>query len=450
MRASPPARAARKAIASSSASASSVSRRAAQHDLDVAGQQRAQLVDLAARQQRRVDLEVGVLGRGPDEGDEAFLDRRQQRVLLGLVEAVDLVEEEDRRLGQLAAVLCALEHLAHLRAPGLDGAQLLQGGVGRGGHDPRQRRLARARRPVEDHRVRPALLDGAAQRRALGEQVLLADELVERSRPQARGQRACQGIRDERLGPASSVSKSWLMPHILPRAAVERAHRGRRVAWGDGRRPRARDDRAAPAPRALQHGQPARQRAPGPGAARRPAARRGLRGGAARSHRGAPEPGGAPARRRRRADAVPALARRHRARRPGRVAARPVVGRRGRRRAVGPRRPGHEVPDGGRGDRRPGARAVGLAPGARRPARRLRGRRGDRRRRGRGVADREPPRRRALRPAAQRGRGRRLPLRRRARLRRVRGREGRLSLHGDAPRASPGTPRRRRWASTRC
>jgi hypothetical protein len=167
---------------------------AAQDDLDVAGQKRAQLVDLAARQQRRVDLEVRVLGRRPDERHEPLLDRRQQRVLLGLVEAVDLVEEEDGRLGQLAAVLGALEDLAHLRAPGLDRAELLQGGMGRGGHDPRQRRLARARRPVEDHRVRAALLDGRAQGRALREQVLLPDELVERAWPQPGRQRSCQGI----------------------------------------------------------------------------------------------------------------------------------------------------------------------------------------------------------------------------------------------------------------
>ena len=56
----------------------------------------------------------------------------------------------------------------------------------------------------------------------------------------------------------------------------------------------------------------------------------------------------------------------------GRVAARPVVGRRRRRRALGPRRAGHEVPDRGRGRRRRRARALGLAPGPRRPARRRR------------------------------------------------------------------------------
>ena len=68
---------------------------AAQERLDVVRAQLAELVDLTAREERRVHLEVRVLGRRADQGHEPLLDRRQERVLLGLVEAVDLVEEED-------------------------------------------------------------------------------------------------------------------------------------------------------------------------------------------------------------------------------------------------------------------------------------------------------------------------------------------------------------------
>jgi hypothetical protein len=42
---------------------------------------------------------------------------------------------------------------------------------------------------VEEHRVRPALLDRAAQRLARAEQVLLADDLVDRVRAHAHRQR---------------------------------------------------------------------------------------------------------------------------------------------------------------------------------------------------------------------------------------------------------------------
>ena len=65
--------------------------------------ERVQLVHAAAREQRRVDLEVGVLGRGAHQHHEPLLDGRQQRVLLRLVEAVDLVEEEDRALAARGA-----------------------------------------------------------------------------------------------------------------------------------------------------------------------------------------------------------------------------------------------------------------------------------------------------------------------------------------------------------
>ena len=50
----------------------------------------------APREQGRVDLERRVLGRGPDQADRAVLDRPEQGVLLRLVEAMDLVDEEDR------------------------------------------------------------------------------------------------------------------------------------------------------------------------------------------------------------------------------------------------------------------------------------------------------------------------------------------------------------------
>ena len=74
-------------------------RRSAPDDLaQILVGERLQLDDLAAREQRRVDLEVRVLGRRSDQRHEPFLDGGQQRVLLRLVEAVDLVEEEDRPL----------------------------------------------------------------------------------------------------------------------------------------------------------------------------------------------------------------------------------------------------------------------------------------------------------------------------------------------------------------
>ncbi len=147
---------------------------------------RLELVDLGAREQRRVHLEVGVLGRRADQRHEAFLDAGQQRVLLRLVEAVDLVQEEDRPLALCAEPLAgAGEHLADVRHRRLDGRELLERGARRLGDDPRERRLSRAGRPVEDHRRDAILLDREAERAARADDVLLAREVLERGRPQA-------------------------------------------------------------------------------------------------------------------------------------------------------------------------------------------------------------------------------------------------------------------------
>ena len=118
VRASPPAR---PAISSSTSGASSTSELAgaAAHDLaQLLVGERLELVELHPREQRRVELEVRVLGRRADQRHEPVLDARQQRVLLGLVEAVDLVEEEDRPPpGRAEPLARPGEHLAHVRRP---------------------------------------------------------------------------------------------------------------------------------------------------------------------------------------------------------------------------------------------------------------------------------------------------------------------------------------------
>ena len=55
---------------------------------------RIQREDLHAAEQRRNNLEAGILGGGADKGDRAVLDIRQQEVLLRFIEAVYLIKEE--------------------------------------------------------------------------------------------------------------------------------------------------------------------------------------------------------------------------------------------------------------------------------------------------------------------------------------------------------------------
>ncbi len=77
--------------------------------------------------QRWVDLEERILRRRADQRERAVLDRRQQRVLLRLAEAVDLVEEQDRALAALAEPLTGtFDHLAHVLDAGGHRRELLE------------------------------------------------------------------------------------------------------------------------------------------------------------------------------------------------------------------------------------------------------------------------------------------------------------------------------------
>ena len=69
---------------------------------------------------------------------------------------------------------------------------------GRLGDQARERGLAGAGRAPEDDRLQQVALDGLAQRLPGRQQILLADELVERARPHALGER-----RAARPGPPS-------------------------------------------------------------------------------------------------------------------------------------------------------------------------------------------------------------------------------------------------------
>ena len=138
------------------------------------------------------------------------LDARQERVLLRLVEAVDLVDEDDRApAGRSRGSLGVGHHVLDLLDAGEHGAERHEPRLRRVGDDARERRLAGARRSPEDDRLQQVALDGLAQRPARREQILLADELVERARPHPLGERrVCRGRR-RRIVREQAVHGRW-------------------------------------------------------------------------------------------------------------------------------------------------------------------------------------------------------------------------------------------------
>ena len=163
----------------------------------------AQDQHLAARQERGVEFEARVLGGRADQRDGAVLDVRQEAVLLGAVEAVDLVHEQQgllpgagggARLGEnLLEVGDAGEHRRDRDEAQADGI----------GEQPRDAGLAGAGRPPQDHRGETAGGDHAPDRAVGAGQMLLADDLVEAARPQAVGERR---VRRRRFGRARAAA----------------------------------------------------------------------------------------------------------------------------------------------------------------------------------------------------------------------------------------------------
>ena len=134
----------------------------------------------AAAHQRPIHLEVGVLGGGTDQDHGTVLHPGEQRILLRLIEAVHLVDEENgaapleveplpRRRHRLANLLDARKH--RIEAD--------EGGLGGVGDDPRQGGLTGAGRAVEDQAREAIGLDRPSQQPPRPQDVRLTDEFVE-------------------------------------------------------------------------------------------------------------------------------------------------------------------------------------------------------------------------------------------------------------------------------
>ena len=171
------------------AEASLVRQGAAQEGGDLFRLQRLQHEHLAARQERPVDLEGRVFGGGADEDDAAPLYKGQKGVLLGLVEAVDLVYKQDGLGAEQAAALGALHDGADLFDARGDGGKVDKFRLGAPGNDAGEGGLAHARRAPEDHRADLVALDQPPQHLAFAQKVRLTRKFVQRARAHARGER---------------------------------------------------------------------------------------------------------------------------------------------------------------------------------------------------------------------------------------------------------------------
>ena len=153
--------------------------------------------NLTARQQRRVELEGRGLGRRTDQNDRAVLDDGQKAILLGPVEAVDLVDEQQRATPGGAALARALEDLAKLGHAREDRGQGFEFDIAGLRQQAGDGRLAGARRTPQDHGREPAGRRHAPNGPVGGQQVILSDHFGQAAGPQAIGQRPRRQILEQ-------------------------------------------------------------------------------------------------------------------------------------------------------------------------------------------------------------------------------------------------------------
>src|SRR5215213_2386697 len=213
---------------------------------DVGVIERAQRQHQGPRQQRRHDGEGRVLGRGRHQHDPAVLDAGQQGVLLGLGEAVDLVQEQHGGAPVQRRLVAGLVHdRADVPHAGRDRGQLDEPAAGAAGHHVRQRRLAGAGRAPEHDGRRPGAAVSALHQPPQGrpgtQQMGLSDHLVQGPRTHPDRERgggaptaaAAVVVHGEQVGhelglipPAGTPHRPW-HPLPVPDASADVSSRAR-------------------------------------------------------------------------------------------------------------------------------------------------------------------------------------------------------------------------------
>ena len=160
------------------------------HLLELVRAERIEPQHLRSRQQRRIELETRILGGRADQHHCSVLHHRQKAVLLGAVEAVDFVDEQQRLVPAHPLEAGFLEHLLEVGHPRKHRRNLLEPIADFIREKPRDGGLARPRRSPQDQRAEPARGDHPPQRAVGTEQVPLADHFVEGLGTQPVGERA--------------------------------------------------------------------------------------------------------------------------------------------------------------------------------------------------------------------------------------------------------------------
>jgi hypothetical protein len=148
--------------------------------------------DLRARDERAVHIEERIVSSRANQAEASSFDIGQKNVLLGFVEMMDLIDEQDRLLsGRAEAIRRRSDDAAHLGNVAFHATDSNEFSVGHLGNDPCQCGLSASGRAGEDHRRQAIGFNRAPQQFTGAKNVFLADKLLQRAGSHARGERRC-------------------------------------------------------------------------------------------------------------------------------------------------------------------------------------------------------------------------------------------------------------------
>src|SRR5260370_12582272 len=136
-------------------------------------------VDLGAGEEGGDDLERRVFRSGADEENVAGFDVREEGVLLGFVEAVDFVDEDDGAEAGAGFFFGFGHDFFYFFYAAGDSAEGNEFALSEAGDEARERGLATTGRSPEEHRGEVGGFDLNAEGFAGAEKFFLADEFVE-------------------------------------------------------------------------------------------------------------------------------------------------------------------------------------------------------------------------------------------------------------------------------
>ncbi len=149
-----------------------------------------QLENLRAGNQGRIDVKVRVVSGGANEANRTLFEMWQEHVLLGLVESVNLINEQKSALiPELGVGAGLLYFSSNVSDVGFHSIQCFETGASRIGHNPREGGFSGSGRPVENEGCESVCFNRAPEEFSFSEDVLLTSDFGEGNRTHASGQR---------------------------------------------------------------------------------------------------------------------------------------------------------------------------------------------------------------------------------------------------------------------